>query len=79
MLRGSQGLIADPKATPLIENSEQIQQVDMRPEPERRHTMDRILVLSDDLGQQPMVRQVLESAGYEVVTAISDESAIDIF
>jgi len=41
--------------------------------------MDRILVLSYDLGQQPMVRQVLESVGYEVVTASSDESAIDIF
>jgi two-component system, OmpR family, response regulator RegX3 len=41
--------------------------------------MDRILVLSDDLRQQQMVRQVLEPVGYEVVTASTDESAIDIF
>jgi DNA-binding response OmpR family regulator len=50
----------------------------MRSGTELRHQADRILVVCDDPGQQQLMRQVLEPAGYDVITANAGQSAADL-
>lgn len=48
-------------------------------EQKRRHNVERILVTYDDPKSQELVGQILEPAGYDVITAAYGPIAMEVF